>query len=544
MDAPADPTAAARTTITALLHGAPPNGIRPDDCGAWRDVVAALHEAYADDGTTAVRRTYDLLARTTPALIALVAGAEDAAEPAERPARGAAPALPDAARAIEAHAAPCGAWLDAYVAYAAQAAPMAPASFHEAAGLFAAALAVARRLCARSDAVTLYPNLYVAYVAESGIYTKTSALKVMLDVLARAGLRHLLLPAKLTPEALVDKMSVGLVDDKLPEHKLLRLLREKAFAAQRGWVVEEVSSLFGSLEREFNKSMKELLLSLYDGTNYDASTITRGDSEVRDPYLSFFGVSTPMLMGPHFANQEHWASGLWSRFIPLVPRPDEPPVWREPTGVREAPAEVVAGLRRVYELFPRPEADIVADEEKGIRWVEVTGMPAPLEATFEPAAWAAWHAYRKATTYDLLRGGAVEPVLASSYSRFGTQLVKVALLLAAMDAEPESGVVLVRAAHVARAQQIVERWRATLHHIHAEQGLTAETQLMQRIQRQLQRAEGGGMTVRDLCMRLRATAREVGEALDILRRAGRVAGVQARAKNGRDIEVWQCISSS
>lgn len=64
----------ARHAIQSLLHGAAPNGTAPEDCGPWRDAVAAMYDAYADDGRPGARRVYDTCTRNEPALIGLIAG--------------------------------------------------------------------------------------------------------------------------------------------------------------------------------------------------------------------------------------------------------------------------------------------------------------------------------------------------------------------------------------------------------------------------------------------------------------------------------------
>jgi hypothetical protein len=536
----ADPATNARHTIQALLHGAAPNGVAPHDCGPWRDAVAALYEAYDDDGTPGVRRIYDLLCRNEPALLGLLAAdTPPTRESATLYPGGACPPLPAAATQIQQHAAPCGQWLDDYVAFASQVTPMTPASFHTVAALFAASLAIARRLCVRSGTLTIYPNLYAIYVASSGKYTKSTGLTILTSLIDTAGLGHLLLPSKMTPEALISNMSLGVVDDKLPDHKLARVLKQKAFAAQRGWVREEASALFSSMKRDFNTELVEHLLSLYDGGSISASTITRGSDEVVDPYLSFFGVSNPTLMAPHLANQAHWGNGLWSRFIPLMPGADEPPVYRDAGPGRSLPPALIDGLRRIYRLFPEPLCDIRSDEKKDIKWFAVVNMPEPLEAVLAPEVHLAWRAYRRAM-FDLLNDADIDPVLEPSYSRFSTHAIKVALLLAAMDAAPDTGEVVVEARHFARAQALVERWREILHRLWGEQGATAETDLMKRIQRYLKRAGVAGLTLRDLCQLLHAAKRDVEDALDMLRRAGKALAFEIKAGNGRTVEYWRC----
>src|SRR5690606_34970415 len=140
-------------------------------------------------GTIEVRATFNGLVRAHPDLARLLAGHHTTPSP-----RPPAPELPQPAQAITEHNAPCGTWLDDYVAYAAQAAPMTPMSFHELAGLMAVSIAVAGRLHLPLPARSLYPNLYALFLAPSTIAHKSTGFGLLEQLLQQAGINHLLMP--------------------------------------------------------------------------------------------------------------------------------------------------------------------------------------------------------------------------------------------------------------------------------------------------------------------------------------------------------------
>lgn len=54
-------TAAFVKHVRALLAGASPNSQAPEDYKEWADVVRALHDAHACDGTAGVRQALNSL---------------------------------------------------------------------------------------------------------------------------------------------------------------------------------------------------------------------------------------------------------------------------------------------------------------------------------------------------------------------------------------------------------------------------------------------------------------------------------------------------
>jgi hypothetical protein len=538
-----DATHAARAAVQQLLSGLAPDARPPADYGKWAEVVQALLDAHNVNGTVAVRQTFETLARAHRPLLALVAGStSDTGEPLTR---NPCPPLPSEATAVYAHLAPCGQWLDEYVAFQARAFPMTPRSFHEAAGLFLVSLAIARRAGVRVSTGQLFPNLYLLYIAPSGTRRKSTAMHGVHQLLHAAGMLHLLLPQRMTPEAMILRMSVSKVQQFADATRQARWLEEQAFAGQRGWMRDEVSALFSSMRRDFNSELLELVLDLYDCKERagESATVTRGDDVIERAYLSLFGAANPDTMAPHLANRSHWLNGLWARFALITPGPDEPYNWQFYHDALSLPAPLVAGLRRVYDLFPAPQAELrnaAPDEGIGAPVVAITNVQPPTSIGIAPEAWAAWETYCKATGWTMTlpdAGADLAPELQASYARLGTHLIKVAMLLAVLDGEDARDLYILPE-HIARAQQIVERWRACLHNLWGEQSGSEDSRLMTRILRYLQRTGMVGMTCRDLCHHLGSKVRETTEALEILSRAGRVTALETLAANGRRVELW------
>lgn len=73
MTTTASQTTAARTAVASLLAGDPPNGATQADLGEWREVYVSLQEAYAQDGTAAVRTVWDTICKAHPGAATLVA---------------------------------------------------------------------------------------------------------------------------------------------------------------------------------------------------------------------------------------------------------------------------------------------------------------------------------------------------------------------------------------------------------------------------------------------------------------------------------------
>lgn len=540
MQLAADTTDTARAAIRRVLDGDAPNGTTPADCGPWADVVAGVFAGYAASGTPGARAAWAAIARANPGAARLVAEAPSPIKAEAAPARSSIPELPPEARACYALEQPCGQWLDSYIAYALKAAPMGPRSFHELAGLFAISLAVARRAVLPTSIGDIFPNIFALWIGEPAIYSKTSALRALTRLINDAGLRHLLLPERLTPEALMLQYSLSIPPtlEQWQAEARAQWIEEKAYSSRRGWLLDESSRLFASLKVDYNAGLLGLLLQLYDCPDEKSEETTgRGRVIVTDTYMSFFGVATPNGMAEHFTNRALWENGLWSRFALIMP--DSVPPWQFLGEHVPIPSSLLQQYRSIFDLFPARAAQLVEEDDAKRRYVHVSGSSDASRIILHPSVRDAWETYTKATRYDMLLSGTIDRALFGSYGRFGTQAIKVAMLLATMDATELPIVIELR--HWIRAQKIVETWRAGLHRIWSEGAQTEEARDTDRILAKLAEAGRRGLLARDLYRHLAIKSADCNAMLEELEKSGHVEKLPGQNANGRPITFWRLI---
>lgn len=544
---PTDPERrAAATALRTLRSGLPDAGADLATFGPYRDGIAALRNALSDGGQVGVERAYQRLCGADPAWIGLLAADAPPIDPEARM-----PQLPDAAKAIESLKEPAGTWIDAYLAYAQAAAPMSPASFHEASALFLLSLAVARRCYVQSGTMKIWPIVWFLCVAVPGKYKKTAAQGVTSTVMDAAGLHDLRLHIdSLTPEALINVMNPTYLKPSLRPDEREAYCEKRKFANVRGWLNDETQQLFISTQREYNAELMSMLLKLFDGKSYTKATGARGEETIGDPYLSILGASTPGSMRPFLGKPDLWESGMWSRFILL--KPDTRSVWqRESADAAFPPVALTSRLTRLLTLFDMPSLTVETELDKGKeKSAYLTHEPAhAVQVTIDPAADAAWEEYRKALEYEMVADdedpsasllNAIPEQLSASYVRFPGIAIRVAILLAAADAADaglDARTITIEARHYARAQRMTERWRAILHSFYEANVRTDESALQQRVLRYLKQSKTA-LTQHALCELTHVKAKEMKECLEVLESAGKVVSVATPAKNGRTVTLW------
>jgi len=370
-------------------------------------------------------------------------------QPRKRRTPGLLPSLPSAARIAPGASAGAAAWLDEYTHYAKAVSPLTPELFLEASGLWLVSLAIARRLVLRLAHKDLYPNVALLQVAPTTLYAKTTGLGPA-RYLVNQTMRHLLLPNELTPEALIDELA-GKQPAVLEGLNIEDWQKGQKYAAQRGIVLDEASSLFVGMSKDYNIGMGESLLRLYDCDAYiSRQTRGTGRSTVRNAYFTFLGATTPWHLKK--ADIESlWHTGLWPRFLLLTP--EKGPVWQRPTRERtQIPAGLQERLRRLCEN-DLPESTY---QEPAL----------PISVGLGDAVFEGYSRYLQATMHDMLvPPTSIDPRLWGVYGRLAEQALKISMLLAALDWNGKTGVPVISLAHWARAQLFVERCRASVHRL-------------------------------------------------------------------------------
>jgi hypothetical protein len=408
-----------------------------------------------------------------------------------------------------------GQWLDDYVTWAGNAANETPLLFHQAAGLWLAALAIGRRLYIHTPwRQKVHPNLYIMLVAVSTYYRKSAGLNLAHDV-ARAAIPHLILPQPGSPEAFMSMLGGVLPPnfDDIPARDRDRLVKGNKYAAQRGIVRDELSALFKSFGRDYMQGLKELLMQLYDCPDYlDSNTNNRGLVVIRDAALSILGAATPAELSIALSPAD-WYNGALARFVLLTPEPD----YAERLTATETamPERLVRQLRSLHETLPAPpEPEAIGDVPSIESW--------SLAAS---EIWEPLHAYERVLREMTAPNSPLDDRLRTVYGRLHVQALKVAIILAALDwialGERKQNRPVVRVAHWYRAQQIVEVWRAAAHRLLHDLGESEEARLEIRILKLLA-GQPGGLSVRSIYRALRSPRKPVIEALKALEQDGQV----------------------
>jgi len=413
--------------------------------------------------------------------------------------------LPPAARltpALGRAASTVGGWLGQYVEYVSQVSPRTPTIFHEAAGLWAGGLAIARRLRLPLAHGDIWPNLYTLLVAPTTLYAKSTGVRALVNLIDKA-VPQLLLSSEFTPEALLSELAGKEPAALLSEDEETRNLwtAGRNFAAQRGVILDEASALFAGFRRDYMTGTAEMLLRLYDGPSlYRRHTRGGGFTVVRCASLSFLGATTPASLRRADV-AAGWYNGLFARFALLTP--SAAPVYALTDTRPDPPPTLVTALQRLAsELLPLST---------------FPDLPQVLDATMDREAFDGWQRYDKALIHDLLTSDdRPDGRLWGCYGRFPTKALKVALILAALDwaggvqSEPR-----ITVAHWAKGQLVAEEWRASAHRmLDVLAGGDDEREQEDRVMRVLRRAGDGGMTAREVGLMLHIKRQVIEPILD------------------------------
>lgn len=398
-------------------------------------------------------------------------------------------------------------WVDEYMGYADAISPMTPRIFHESAGLWLYAVGIARRIKLTMPYDTVYPNLFVAWDAQTTLHRKTTGLNTA-RTMARTVFPHLLAPQESTPEALLADMAGKEPSgwEGMTAHDQAEWQEGRNHAAQRGLFSDEMSGLMAGAGRDYNIGQLEALMRFYD-CDPTFTRLTRGQGRVtvRNAYLCFLGASTPGALATHLNSERLWGMGWWPRFAMLTPE-DDRPEWREPIGA-DTPHALIEKLAAMTKRLPVAQ------------WPD---PPTAITATLGTGAFDAWRNYNRALSYDLITPD-LDQRLAGTYGRLPTLMLKVAIILAAMDWPKHAPAPKIELTHIARAIKIAESWRASVHRVVAQARENDFSQLTKRIMRQLGLHQRDGMSSRDLCRSMAdKRSNEIRDALDELLNLGMV----------------------
>ncbi len=379
------------------------------------------------------------------------------------------PELPQWARTdLGAGASP---WLDAYASFSREWSPRAYDGFHEACGIWLLSTVAARRVHCHLGG-RRFTNLYIALVARTSLFAKSTTAKIVSETLYAAGLDWLLAADDATPQKFIADLvrSVPSDYDRLTGELQTRVLKRAAFPAQRGWFYEEFGQKVAAMLAHggFMSDFRGILRAWDDcPSRYEYGTLGRGSDLVIEPYLALLANMTPADLRQAAAkNDAMWNDGFWARFAFVTPPPgSNRSRERFPDGRRAIPTEIIQPLRAWHERLGEPNVTVAKeldDDGKPTSQYRAEVIPVPFEpCELAPDVIEAFYSYHDGLC-ELIDDSQV-PDLDGNYSRFAEKALRVALLLASLDNAGR-----VELPQWARAQGIAESWRAGLHSLYAQ----------------------------------------------------------------------------
>jgi hypothetical protein len=502
---------AIRRAITALLERRqPPPGL---DYGLYDSLVLSLAYTLAHDGPEAMLRQYQILYRSTPSLAALIDAPEADVAPEEAtPAPGrvgafglsTCPPLPAGVALPAEMGYGASDWLNAYLDYSRRWSPLAFDDFHEAVALWLLSTVAARRVVIPFGGTQATP-LYIALVARTSLYAKSTTARLAKRTLAAAGLDWLLLPDESTPQKMLQEMAGSRLPEdyeQFSEEQRERLRRRLALSGQRGWFYDEFGQKLALMQREEGPlaEFRGILRRLNDcDDSYEYGTIGRGTDRIEQPYLALLASLTPADLR-HLGRRGAalWGDGTWARFAFVTPpEGQERSRARFPTEDDTIPQTLWGPLVQWHRRLGLPVVEInpIKDgrgEPSGRYRIERGSLPQH-RCTLEAGVLDAYYAYLFALQ-DLTAAHPEMHDLDGNYSRLPEKALRIAALLASLEHEGH-----LQRRHWARAQAITERWRASLHALVDQLGERAPSQAAQHEERILHLVEQRGqVTIREL----------------------------------------------
>ena len=377
------------------------------------------------------------------------------------------PPLPESCRLDAELATGASPWLDEYIQFSRKWSPRSYEGFHEACGLWVLSTVAARRVAA-DFGKTRFTNLYFMLAGRTTVHAKSSAAEIATQVIRDSGLSYLLAADEATPQSFLRDLSTQLpadYDSLSTDRQELERLR-LGFAGQRGWFYEEFGSGLASMSRS-DGVMADFrgILRKFDDCppDLERSTIKRGRDHVERPYLALLANLTPADLRP-LAKQggAMWSDGFFARFAFVTPPPDEVLFGRFPPGKRIIPASLLTPVAAWHERLGIPQVSIVEKKADGKSSAQKTLQVSPVVATklaLPEQVYKAYYNYHDGMT-SIVRSSN-HPDLDGCYGRLAEKALRVALLLAS-----QAGCSEIILCHWARAQEIMERWRMSLHRLY------------------------------------------------------------------------------
>jgi len=384
------------------------------------------------------------------------------------------PELPKSARIPPEKAAGAAEWLDHYVEFSKYESPGAYSHYHEGCGLWILSTLAGRRIAYKPTVtITLWPNLFIANVGVSTLWRKSTTTNVARYTLSKvASGQHFIYPFVSSAENLIKIMKAAKEIrgwDEFTYEEQAEIIEELTWAHVRGLYWDELGVRVRSIlnRRGPYAAMYQLLLQAARGEPVGQQTIDRGLESAPDAYLTLMGNATPANFRQigDAATAEMWQDGFLSRINFICPPIDARPIKAKWQHTEHVPTEVLKPLQDWHARLPQPLVQITeqvdSDGEGTGVFTPSVDIPEPIYMSLAPDAKGAFYAYDHALQ-DIIweRSQEEEFFIAPSYASLPTSGLRIAMLLASI-----AGGNRIELNHWAKAQQITERWRESLHNL-------------------------------------------------------------------------------
>lgn len=233
---------------------------------------------------------------------------------------GGMPALPESAYLNPELGADACPWLDDYIAFSRKWSPREYDDFHEACAVFVLSTVAARRVSIHMGKER-FTNLYIALLARTSVYAKSTTAEIARQVLEEAGFSNLLMPDNTTPQRFISEMAnPGLVAESKGNNVSLH-----QGCGQRGWYYDEFGQQIAAMMRPGFMVDFLTLLNQFDNTppTIKNGTERRGMEIIEQPYLALLASLTPDSLRPFARKGSNlWGGGFLARFALACP-PEE-----------------------------------------------------------------------------------------------------------------------------------------------------------------------------------------------------------------------------
>jgi hypothetical protein len=528
------------TYIQALCEGRRPP--RPQEMGPYEPFVIPLEKALNMGVPTAVDNMYASLKASNPSFQRFLARYERALPAApvvhsSLEGEGYVLPLPNRARYPDHLGRDACPWLDQeYIPFSKKWSPRGYELFHEATGLWLLSTVAARRVGFHFGGSQFTP-LYIALVGITTLHTKSTTTRIADTVLDKAGLHWLLSANVTTPQKLMSSMAgtkipaaYRTLSPDLQEQVRTRL----AFSAQIGWYYEEFGMQLDAMVQKNGpmsdfKGLLRILDDCLDTYGYD--TVARGTELINKPYLALLACMTPSDIRPYAAStSKFWKDGLFARFAFVTPPKDASSRDRFPHGEQHIPSAIIQPLSDWHQRLGIPTVHIEQlYDKRGEPTDQYEMTKGELHEQFyeiNPEIEDAFYTY-EACLLDIAKKHGTE-ILYGNYGRLPTKALRIATLFASI-----SNSTHIELRHWARAQEVTEHWRSSLHELLAqvnEQEPTVSKQLEDLVLNTVKELETP--TAREVAQRVHESTDKVKTILDSLTNSG-VLGRDVQQRTSR-----------